>query len=56
MKHLSFGELQKTIGLWPCLCKVPQSPQLSTGRYSLGQKRLSQGTWCSRGWYQPSTS
>lgn len=49
-------ELLKTIRLRPCLCKVTQSPQLSMDRYSLQQKRLSQGMWRRHGWYQPGTS
>lgn len=26
MKHLSFGELKRTIRLWPCLCQLPRAP------------------------------
>lgn len=32
MKHLSFGELKRTIGLWSCLCKVTQESPAQYGQ------------------------
>lgn len=43
MKHLSFGELKRTIGLWPCLHKVTQSPSSARASTALGRSPCPRG-------------